>query len=130
MITEETETVICLAWETRGEEFAQGIRDGFAATPASPGWTWLKKARLACNLTLNPESMPRDMVKTLTENWGPTTGPRASDEFAAAAMAQMRGDLKAKAAGRQERERAEAAERARQRAKEARTARQPQAGAA
>jgi len=130
VITEETEAVICLAWETRGEEYAQGVRAGFAATPAQPGWTWLKKARLACNLILNPDSMPRDMVKTLTESWGPVTGPRASEETMNAALAQMRGDLKAKAAARQEREAAGARERAAQRADEARAARQPQAGAA
>ncbi len=119
MIREETEAVIALAAETRDWDFAQGIRDGFATTPAQPGWTWLKKARLACNLILNPESMPRDMVKTLTENWGPTTGPRASQKLAGAALTQMREDLAAKTQARQDREAAAAAERARQRAEQA-----------
>lgn len=129
MINQETEAVICLAWETRGQEFADGIRDGFATVPASQGWDWIKKARLACRLILDPDSLPRDMVKTLTENWGPVTGPRASQAVMNAALAQMRGDLAGKADARRKLAEKQAAERARQRAEEAKALR-AQAGAA
>lgn len=130
MITEQTDAVICLAWETRGQEFADGIRDGFAAAATQQGWPWLKTARLACQLILNPDSMPQDLMKTVTEQWGPVTGPKASQETVRSAMAQMRADLADKAKARQERERAEAAERARQRAEAAKASQPAERGAA
>lgn len=129
MITEQTEAVICLAWETRGQEYADGIRDGFAAAATQEGWPWLKTARLACQLILNPDTMPRDLVRSVTEQWGPVTGPKASQKFMNAALAKMRSDLAEKAEARTKLAEAQAAERARQRAEEARAAR-PQAGAA
>ena len=89
MIKHATSQVIALAAETRGEEFATGLRDAMGVA-AKNGWTFAQAGDYACRLIFRSGSSPRELIDASQSPIGPVLAAPPDPETVDATIAAMK----------------------------------------